>query len=215
MRIAIAEDVALLREGIVRLLKEQGHEVVAEIGDAREILKAAKEYHPDVMIIDIRMPPTNTDDGLRAAIEVRNKVTPKIPVLILSQYIETFYASLLLDDDEAGVGYLLKDRVTDIKGFMASLDEVARGGTVLDAEVVQSLLHDSKDVSLQSLTAREREILALMAQGKSNFGIASTIFITEGSVEKHISSIMSKLGLVNEETSHRRVLAAIKYLNQS
>jgi DNA-binding NarL/FixJ family response regulator len=213
MRIVIAEDVALLREGIVRLLKENGHEVVAEIGDAREILKAAKEHHPDVMIIDIRMPPTNTDDGLRAAMEVRNKVTPKIPVLILSQYIETFYASLLLDDDQAGVGYLLKDRVTDIKGFMASLSEVAQGGTVLDAEVVRSLLHDSKDVSLQSLTAREREILALMAQGKSNFGIASTIFITEGSVEKHISSIMNKLGLVNEETSHRRVLAAIKYLN--
>ncbi len=213
MRIVIAEDVALLREGIVRLLKENGHEVVAEIGDAREILKAAKEHHPDVMIIDIRMPPTNTDDGLRAAIEVRNKVTPKIPVLILSQYIETFYASLLLDDDQAGVGYLLKDRVTDIKGFMSSLSEVAQGGTVLDAEVVRSLLHDSMDVSLQSLTAREREILALMAQGKSNFGIASTIFITEGSVEKHISNIMNKLGLVNEETNHRRVLAAIKYLN--
>ena len=213
MRIVIAEDVALLREGIVRLLKENGHEVVAEIGDAREILKAAKEHHTDVMIIDIRMPPKNTDDGLRAAIEVRNKVTPIIPVLILSQYIETFYASLLLDDDQAGVGYLLKDRVTDIKGFMSSLSEVAQGGTVLDAEVVRSLLHDSMDVSLQSLTAREREILALMAQGKSNFGIASTIFITEGSVEKHISNIMNKLGLVNEETNHRRVLAAIKYLN--
>ena len=213
MRIAIAEDVALLREGIVRLLKENGHDVVAEVGDAREIFKVAKELHPDVMIIDIRMPPTSTDDGLRAAIEVRNKISPKIPVLILSQYIETFYASLLLDDDQAGVGYLLKDRVTDIKGFMASLDEVAKGGTVLDSEVVRSLLHDSKDVSLQSLTAREREILALMAQGKSNLGIASTIFINEGSVEKHISNIMNKLGLVNEETSHRRVLAAIKYLN--
>lgn len=214
MRIAIAEDVALLREGIVRLLKENGHEVVAEIGDARQILKAAQEFQPDIMIIDIRMPPTNTDDGLRAAIEVRRKVVPKIPVLILSQYIETFYASLLLDEDESGVGYLLKDRVTDIKGFMSSLNEVAQGGTVLDAEVVHSLLHDSKDLTLQSLTVREREILALMAQGKSNFGIASTIFITEGAVEKHISSIMSKLGLVNEETSHRRVLAAIKYLNQ-
>lgn len=214
MRIVIAEDVALLREGIVRILKENGHEVVAEISDAGEIFKAAKEFQPDVMIVDIRMPPTHTDDGLRAAIEVRTKLTPKTPVLILSQYIEPFYASLLLDDDQSGVGYLLKDRVTDIKGFMASLKEVAEGGTVLDPEVVHSLLHDSKDLSLSSLTTREREILALMAQGKSNLGIASIIFITEGAVEKHISNIMSKLGLVNEETSHRRVLAAIRYLNK-
>jgi len=213
MRIAIAEDVALLREGIVRILKENGHEVVAEISDAREILKVATNERPDLMIIDIRMPPTNTDDGLRSAIEVRKKIAPKIPVLILSQYIETFYASLLLDDDQTGIGYLLKDRVTDIRGFMASLEDIAAGGTVLDPEVVQSLLHDSKDLSLQSLTAREREILALMAQGKSNFGIASTIFITEGSVEKHISNIMNKLGLATEETSHRRVLAVIRYLN--
>jgi DNA-binding NarL/FixJ family response regulator len=214
MRIVIAEDVALLREGIVRLLKENGHEVVAEISDARDILKAAKDHHPEIMIIDIRMPPTHTDDGLRAAIEVRTKLTPKIPILILSQYVESFYASLLLDDDQSGVGYLLKDRVTDIKGFMASLKEVADGGTVLDPEVVHSLLHDSKDLSLSSLTTREREILALMAQGKSNFGIATVIFITEGAVEKHISNIMSKLGLVNEENSHRRVLAAIRYLNK-
>lgn len=214
MRIAIAEDVALLREGIVRLLLERGHEVVAEISDARDIQKIAKELHPDLMIIDIRMPPTNTDDGLRAAIEVRTKISPKIPVLILSQYIESFYASLLLDDDQSGVGYLLKDRVTNINEFMASLDEIANGGTVLDPEVVSSLMHSSKDLALQSLTIREREILALMAQGKSNMGISTTIFITEGAVEKHTSNIMSKLGLINEETSNRRVLAAIRYLNR-
>jgi DNA-binding NarL/FixJ family response regulator len=213
MRIIVAEDVTLLREGIIRILEERGHEVVASLADAREILKAAKEFLPDVMIIDIRMPPTNTDDGLRAAIEVRKQISPKIPLVILSQYLESFYASLLLDDDQSGIGYLLKDRVTNINKFMSSLDEVAQGGTVLDPEVVEAMMNSSSDSSLRSLTVREREILALMAQGKSNAGIAEIVVITEGAVEKHISNILNKLGLLQEESSHRRVLAVIKYLD--
>jgi DNA-binding NarL/FixJ family response regulator len=215
MRIIVAEDVTLLREGIVRILRERGHEVVASLSDSRDILKSAKEFLPDVMIIDIRMPPTNTDDGLRAAIEVRKQISPKIPLLILSQYIESFYASLLLDDDQSGIGYLLKDRVTNINKFMDSLTEIADGGTVLDPEVVEAMMDSSSDSSLRSLTTREREILALMAQGKSNAGIAETVVITEGAVEKHISNILNKLGLIQEESSHRRVLAVIKYLESN
>ncbi|MCX6429854.1 MAG: response regulator transcription factor [Actinobacteria bacterium] len=215
MRVIVAEDVTLLREGIVRILEERGHEVVASLADAREILKAAKAFSPDVMIVDIRMPPTNTDDGLRAAIEVRSQINPKIPILILSQYVESFYASLLLDDDQEGIGYLLKDRVTNINKFMQSLEEVASGGTVLDPEVVEAMMSSSSDSSLRSLTPREREILALMAQGKSNAGIAEVVVITEGAVEKHISNILNKLGLIQEESSHRRVLAVIKYIEHS
>ncbi len=215
MRIVVAEDVALLREGIVRLLEERGHEVVREVADAREILAAAREFRPDLMIIDIRMPPTGTDDGLRAALEVRKQLRPKIPILILSQYLESFYASLLLEDDQSGIGYLLKDRVTNINAFMSSLDEIAAGGTVLDSEVIDALMKSSGETSLNMLTPREREILALMAQGKSNAGIAKLVYLTEGSVEKHISNILSKLGLIPEDSSHRRVLAAIKYLNSA
>ncbi|MEI9906935.1 MAG: response regulator transcription factor [Actinomycetota bacterium] len=212
MRVVLAEDVALLREGLTRVLGDFNHEVVASVGSASEVLGAVREFSPDLLITDIRMPPTNTDDGLRAALDVRAKISPKFPVMVLSQYIETHYASLLLGEGSEGVGYLLKDRVMDIKSFIHSIEEVAAGGTVIDPEVIQSLMMRVTDAPLATLTAREREILALMAQGKSNLGIAEVLFINESSVEKHISNILSKLGIVGESSNHRRVLAAIRYL---
>lgn len=215
MRVVLAEDVALLREGLTRVLNDFDHEVVASLATASEVVSAVIDTKPDLLITDIRMPPTNTDDGLRAALEVRSKISSKFPVMVLSQYIETHYASLLLDDNSEGVGYLLKDRVMDIKSFIRSIEEVAQGGTVIDPEVIQSLMQRVTDSPLASLTPREREILALMAQGKSNIGIAEIVFITEGAVEKHVSNILSKLGISNEGSSHRRVLAAIRYLQNA
>jgi DNA-binding NarL/FixJ family response regulator len=212
LRLVLADDAVLLREGLVRLLTEQGHEVVAVVGDGPSLIQAAAEHHPDVSIVDVRMPPTHTDEGLRAAVQIR-AASPGAPVLVLSQYVEVSYADDLLADRRGGVGYLLKDRVADIAEFVSSLERVASGGTVLDPEVVGQLLvrrraHDP----LRELTPREREVLALMAEGMSNAAIARRIVVSEGAVEKHVRNIFTKLDLPPDEDMNRRVLAVLTYL---
>ena len=211
MRVVIAEDAVLLREGLVRLLADEGHEVTAAVGDALALVEAVAEDPPDVCIVDVRMPPGFTDEGLRAAIEIRSR-WPGTPVLVLSQYVEERYATELLSGDTRGVGYLLKDRVADVREFLDALGRVAEGGTALDPEVVAQLLARAKRHPHDELTPREREVLALMAEGMSNAGIASRLVVTEGAVEKHISSIFTKLGLQPTEQVHRRVLAVLTYL---
>ena len=212
MRVVIAEDAALLREGLVRLLEDRGFQVDAAVGDASSLLAAVAEHHPDVVVTDIRMPPTHTDEGLRAAAEVRSK-HPEIGVLVLSQYIETTYATALLAGDAGGVGYLLKDRVADAAEFAGALERVAVGGTALDSEVVTKLKRASRQVGgLGGLTAREREVLQRMAEGRSNAAIAEAMVISSGAVEKHVASIFSKLGLPPSEADNRRVLAVLQYL---
>lgn len=211
MRVVIAEDAVLLREGLVRLLADEGHEVMAAVGDALALVEAVAEERPDVCIVDVRMPPGFTDEGLRAAIEIRSR-WPGTPVLVLSQYVEERYATELLSGDTRGVGYLLKDRVADVREFLDALGRVAEGGTALDPEVVAQLLARAKRHPHDELTPREREVLALMAEGMSNAGIASRLVVTEGAVEKHISSIFTKLGLQPTEQVHRRVLAVLTYL---
>ncbi len=211
MRVVIAEDAVLLREGLVRLLADEGHEVMAAVGDALALVEAVAEDPPDVCIVDVRMPPGFTDEGLRAAIEIRSR-WPGTPVLVLSQYVEERYATELLSGDTRGVGYLLKDRVADVREFLDALGRVAEGGTALDPEVVAQLLARAKRHPHDELTPREREVLALMAEGMSNAGIASRLVVTEGAVEKHISSIFTKLGLQPTEQVHRRVLAVLTYL---
>ena len=211
MRVVIAEDAVLLREGLVRLLADDGHEVTAAVGDALALVEAVAENRPDVCIVDVRMPPGFTDEGLRAAIEIRSR-WPGTPVLVLSQYVEERYATELLSGDTRGVGYLLKDRVADVREFLDALGRVAEGGTALDPEVVAQLLARAKRHPHDELTPREREVLALMAEGMSNAGIASRLVVTEGAVEKHISSIFAKLGLQPTEQVHRRVLAVLTYL---
>ncbi|HEU4528782.1 MAG TPA: response regulator transcription factor [Actinomycetota bacterium] len=211
MRVVIAEDAVLLREGLVRLLADEGHEVTAAVGDALALVEAVAEDRPDVCIVDVRMPPGFTDEGLRAAIEIRSR-WPGTPVLVLSQYVEERYATELLSGDTRGVGYLLKDRVADVREFLEALGRVAEGGTALDPEVVAQLLARAKRHPHDELTPREREVLALMAEGMSNAGIASRLVVTEGAVEKHISSIFTKLGLQPTEQVHRRVLAVLTYL---
>jgi DNA-binding NarL/FixJ family response regulator len=212
LRIVIADDAVLLREGLIRLLTEQGHEVVAAVDDGPSLVAAAAELRPDVCIVDVRMPPTHTDEGLRAAVAIR-AARPGTPVLVLSQYVEVSYADDLLADRRGAVGYLLKDRVAAIGEFLDSLARVAAGGTVLDPEVVAQLLvrrrvHDP----LRALTAREREVLALMAEGRSNTAIARALVVTEGAVEKHVSSIFTKLDLPVDEELNRRVLAVLTFL---
>ncbi len=212
MRIVLADDAVLLREGLVRLLTEQGHEVVAVVGDGPSLVAADASHQPDLSIVDVRMPPTHTDEGLRAAVQIRAN-RPGAPLLVLSQYVEVSYADDLLADRRGAIGYLLKDRVADIPSFTDALLRVAAGGTVLDPEVVAQLLvrrraHDP----VAALTAREREVLALMAEGRSNTAIARQLVVTEGAVEKHVANIFTKLGLPPDEDSNRRVLAVLTFL---
>jgi len=212
MRIVIAEDSVLLREGISRLLAEYGDEVVEALGDAEGVLESVDRQQPDLVIMDVRMPPTHTDEGLRAAIALRAK-RPGTPVLVLSQYVEERYASELLAGSTAAVGYLLKERVADVREFVEAARRVAAGGTALDPEVVSQLLARSRRREpLDGLTPREREVLGLMAQGRSNTAIAQHLVVSDGAVEKHISSIFAKLGLPATDTDHRRVLAVLTYL---
>jgi DNA-binding NarL/FixJ family response regulator len=212
MRVVIAEDSAVLREGLVQLLTDRGHDVCAAVTDAGSLVAAVREQQPDVAVVDIRMPPTHTDEGLRAALELRADF-PATGVLVFSQYIETRYAAQLLEHNAAGVGYLLKDRVADVADFTAALERVAAGGTALDPEVVRQLLAARGAVSgLAALTAREREVLALMAEGRSNTAIAAALVVTDGAVEKHVASIFGKLGLEKSGSDNRRVLAVLEYL---
>jgi DNA-binding NarL/FixJ family response regulator len=212
MRVVIADDAVLLREGLIRLVEENGHTVVAAVGDGPSLVSAILEHRPDVSIVDVRMPPSHTDEGLRAAVEARAKV-PGSPILVLSQYVEVSYADDLLADRAGAVGYLLKDRVSQVAEFLDGLRRVAGGGTVLDPEVVgQLLVRRRRDDPLSSLTPREREVLAFMAEGMSNTAIARKMVVTDGAVEKHVRNIFTKLDLHQDEEQHRRVLAVLAYL---
>lgn len=212
MRIVIAEDSVLLREGLARILAEFGDEVVAALGDAGALRATVDSTVPDIVIVDVRMPPTFLDEGLRAAIELRAG-RPTLPVLVLSQYVEERYATELFSGDPAGLGYLLKERVADVRSFVDAVHRVAGGGTALDPEVVAQLLSRSRQSEpLGALTPREREVLSLMAEGRSNAGIAGELFVSEGAVEKHITSIFGRLGLRPSATEHRRVQAVLTYL---
>ena len=213
MRIVIGEDLFLLREGLVRLLNAHGFEIAAAVATAPELLRALVDERPDVGIVDVRLPPTHTDDGLRAALQARRQV-PGLPVLVLSQYVERLYARELLADQAGGVGYLLKDRVFNDEAFTAAIRSVAAGGTVLDPEVVQKLMtRSSRTEPVARLTPREREVLALMAEGRSNAAIAQRMFITEKAVSKHAAGIFGKLDLVPSDDDNRRVLAVLAYLD--
>ncbi len=212
LRVVIAEDSVLIREGIARLIEESGGTVVAKVGDGDTFVAAVEAHRPDVSVVDVRMPPSQRDEGLRAAIEARRHV-PGSPVLVLSQYVERQYATELLADRAGGVGYLLKDRVGDVGEFMDALRRVARGGTALDPEVVAQLMsRNLVDDPLAALTPREREVLAAMAEGRTNVGIARLLTITEGATEKHISNIFGKLQLPDTQDDHRRVLAVLAWL---
>jgi len=212
LRIVIAEDAAIMRDGLTQTLARRGHDVVAAVANAEELIHAVTSHQPDVAVIDVRMPPTHTDEGLRAAVAIRRD-HPGVGTLVFSQYIEARAAAELLASSPAGVGYLLKDRVADVSDFIEAISNVARGGTVLDPEVVRQLFAASKRTdSLGSLTGREREVLALIAEGRSNTAIASSLFISPGVVEKHVASIFAKLGLAPSDSDNRRVIAAIRYL---
>jgi DNA-binding NarL/FixJ family response regulator len=212
VRVVIAEDLFLLREGLVRLLSAHGFEIVAAVATAPELLTALVDEHPDVGIVDVRLPPTHTDDGLRAALRARQQI-PGLPVLVLSQYVEQLYARELLADRAGGVGYLLKDRVFNDEAFTGAIRTVAAGGTVLDPEVVSKLMtRRSRDAPVARLTPREREVLALMAEGRSNAAIAQRLFVTEKAVSKHAAGIFAKLDLALSEDDNRRVLAVLAYL---
>jgi DNA-binding NarL/FixJ family response regulator len=212
MRVVVAEDSVLLREGIVTVLENAGFEVVGQAGDAEDLMRKVRAHKPNVAIVDIRMPPTNTDDGLRAARAIRAEL-PAIGVLVLSQYAEEGYALELVADSPEGVGYLLKDRIAETDRFTDSVRRVGEGGSALDPEVVSLLMGRSRgDDPLEELSAREREVLELMAEGRSNHSIAEQLIITERAVEKHITSIFSKLDLPATSEHHRRVLAVLTYL---
>ena len=213
MRIAIAEDSAILRDGLVHLLADRGHEVIAAVGDGDTLRAAVAADPPDVCVVDIRMPPSYTDEGLRAAIALRTS-HPQVGVLVFSQYVETRYATELLSGSARGVGYLLKDRVADVREFVDALERVAAGGTALDPEVITQLLGASgkRDV-LAALTPRETQVLRAMAEGLSNAGIAAALVVSDGAVEKHIANIFTKLDLPPSETDNRRVLAVLRYLD--
>ena len=212
MRVALAEDSVLLREGLVRLLEEAGTEVVAAVADGPSLVRAVVERRPDVAVVDVRMPPTHTDEGLRAAVEIRRTV-PGTALLVLSQYVEVAYADELLADRAGGVGYLLKDRVAQVDQFLTALDDVVAGGTVLDPQVVAQLFARRRaDDPVRRLTPREREVLGLIAEGHSNTAIARILVVTPGAVEKHTQHIFAKLGLAPDEDQHRRVLATLAYL---
>jgi DNA-binding NarL/FixJ family response regulator len=211
MRVILAEDHALLRDGLTRLLEANDFTVVTAVDNAVSLDKALRELDTDVAVVDVRLPPTFTDEGLRSAIAAR-AAKPGLPVLVLSQYVEQLYARELLESGEGAVGYLLKDRVSDVTSFVDAVRRVAGGGTVLDPEVVSTLLSRRKDEPIQRLTAREREVLALMAEGRSNAAIAARLFVTEKAVSKHTNSIFAKLDLGQDSDDHRRVLAVLAYL---
>jgi DNA-binding NarL/FixJ family response regulator len=213
VRVVLGEDLTLLRDGLIRLLTAYGMEVVAAVDSGPELLSALVRHRPDVAVVDVRLPPTFTDERLRAAIAARTRL-PGLPVLVLSQHVEQLYARELLSAGTGGLGYLLKDRVSDVVGFIEAVRTVAAGGTAMDPEVVSQLLarHD-RDERLGRLTAREREILGLMAEGQSNAGVAARLVVTEKAVSKHIGSIFTKLGLYPGEDANRRVLAVLTYLN--
>jgi DNA-binding NarL/FixJ family response regulator len=212
MRIVIAEDSVILRDGLVQLLTVRGHEVVAAVNDATTLSAVVDEHLPDLVVVDIRMPPTHTNEGLKAAIALRAR-HPALGVLVFSQYVETRYAAELLAAGSQGVGYLLKDRVADVGDFMDALTRIAAGGTVLDPEVVTQLLGASRRTdSVDALTARERQVLRLMAEGRANAAIAAALHLSPGAVEKHVTNIFGKLGLAQSTDDHRRVLAVLKWL---
>ncbi|MCX4557821.1 response regulator transcription factor [Streptomyces phaeochromogenes] len=212
MRVVIAEDSALLRDGLAQLLQLRGVDVAAAVGDAEALLAAVAEHRPDAAVVDIRLPPTQTDEGLRAAVRLRAD-HPGTGVLIFSQYVETKYAEQLLGTNPGGVGYLLKERVVDIAEFVDALERVAAGGTALDPEVVAQLFGASRRTNaLDALTPREREVLALMAEGRTNHAVATSFGVSERAVEKHIANIFTKLGLLPSDTGNRRVLAVLRYL---
>jgi DNA-binding NarL/FixJ family response regulator len=212
MRVVVADDSVLLREGIVRLLEEAGVEVVAQAGDAEDLVRKVSAHKPNVAVVDIRMPPSRTDDGLRAALEIRRR-QPETGVLVLSQYLEEGYALDLVGETAEGTGYLLKDRVADVERFVDAVRRVSEGGTALDPEVVSQLLgRQRRDDPLAELTRREREVLGLISEGRSNVAIAEQLVVTERAVEKHVTSIFGKLGLPPAAENHRRVLAVLTFL---
>jgi DNA-binding NarL/FixJ family response regulator len=212
MRIVIADDAVLLREGAARLLEEAGFEVVAQAGDAEDLLRKVRAHTPDVAIIDVRMPPDNVDDGLRAALAIREEL-PGVGILMLSQYVEDRYLGELLAGGAEGVGYLLKDRLADVDRLTEAVQRVATGGSVLDPEVVAQMIGRSRaEGPLDSLTPREREVLGHMAEGRTNRAIAEALFVSERAVERHVTSIFTKLDLPAGEQDHRRVLAVLAYL---
>jgi DNA-binding NarL/FixJ family response regulator len=211
VRVVVAEDLALLRDGLTRLLRDSGFDVVAAVEDADALLRVIATQKPDIAIVDIRLPPTFRDEGVRAAIEARRRV-PETAILVVSQYVEQTYATELLADGRGGVGYLLKDRIMDVSDFVDAVRRVAAGGTALDPEVVAQLFSRGRSGPLAGLTPRELEVLGLMAEGRSNIGIAQALVLSVGAVEKHIASILAKLDLPPAETDHRRVLAVLAYL---
>jgi DNA-binding NarL/FixJ family response regulator len=212
VRIVIAEDSALLRDGLTRMLKDHGHEVVGAVDDAVGLVQVVEQEDAELVVLDVRMPPTHTDEGIRAALELRAQ-WPDLPVVVLSQYVEENYASELLAGDLGGIGYVLKDRVTDVAQFVETVKRVAAGGTAIDPEVVSQLLaRTRRRQPIAELTAREREVLSLMAEGRSNTAIAEELVITQRAVEKHVKNIFQKLRLTPADTDHRRVLAVLRYL---
>ncbi|RSN52594.1 DNA-binding response regulator [Amycolatopsis sp. WAC 04182] len=212
MRVVIAEDSVLLREGLVRLLGVNGFEVVEAVGDGEQLVDAVQRHEPDLVIADVRMPPTYTSEGLRATLTIRER-WPDVAVLVLSQYVEERYASDLLSRETSGVGYLLKDRIADVVEFVDALRRVAAGGTALDPEVVAQILVRTRPRPLERLTSREREVLAIMSEGRSNSGIAAALVVSESAVAKHVNSIFTKLDLATVDSDHRRVLAVLRFLN--
>jgi DNA-binding NarL/FixJ family response regulator len=215
VRVVIAEDAVMLREGLIRLLADDGIETVATSGDGPGLVANVEEHRPDLAIVDVRMPPSFTDEGLRAALEARQRV-PGTPILVFSQYVEERYATDLIGGGADGVGYLLKERVADVAEFLGAVRRVAEGGTVIDPEVIAQLLgRRRRGDRLEALTPREREVLGLMAEGMSNAAVARKLVVTDGAVEKHISNIFLKLGLQHANSTHRRVMAVLAYLGQS
>jgi DNA-binding NarL/FixJ family response regulator len=214
MRVVIADDAVLLREGAARLLEEAGFDVVAQAGDAEDLLRKVRAHRPDVAIIDVRMPPGNDDDGLRAALEIHEEL-PDVGILLLSQYLEDRYLGQLLAGGAQGVGYLLKDRVAEVERLAEAVQRVAAGGSVLDPEVVAQMLGRRRDEDpLESLSSREQEVLSLMAEGRTNRAIAAELYVSERAVERHVTGIFTKLGLPITEQDHRRVLAVLAYLRR-
>ena len=214
MRVVVADDSTLLREGVVRLLEEAGIEVVGQAGDGEELLRKVRAHKPDVALVDVRMPPTHTDEGLRAAREIRAEL-PEVAVLVLSQYVEVAYARELLAESAEGLGYLLKDRFSDVEALTEAVRRVGEGGSALDPEVVSQMLgRQRRDDPLAELTPREREVLAQLAEGRSNAAIAAELVVTERAVEKHVTNIFAKLDLTASGEDHRRVLAVLRFLDQ-